>query len=37
MSNGLFEGANPKLTMWFGIMTGLAVMAIAAFIVLAGR
>lgn len=37
MSNGIFEGANPKLTMWFGIMTGLAIMALAGFIVLAAK
>jgi hypothetical protein len=35
MNNGLFDGASPQLTMWFGLMTGLAVMAIAGFIVLA--
>jgi len=37
MERGFFDGANPKLTMWFGIMSGLAVMAIAGFIILAIR
>lgn len=29
----IFAGASPKLTLWFGLMTGLAVMSLAVLIV----
>lgn len=31
--SSVFAGASPKLTLWFGLMTGLAVMSLAVLIV----
>ncbi len=31
--SSMFAGASPKLTLWFGLMTGLAVMSLAVLIV----